>query len=197
MRRRPLRTLGLAVCGVVFGLGFGCAGLLEGGAECCTVDDIVAMHGQGVSNQVMIDAIRTAGRDLALSADDLTRLDAAGVDATVIDVLNGGPCVCAAPEETPAAAAAPSPKANGLRLRVVYKGGRTLEVVNLSSTTYTGVTVLLNGEYQYQLKRLPAGKTDVMRYGSFRSTRTGKELKKGKLQSVRITAKQGAYSQTF
>lgn len=183
---------------VLLGVGLACSGV--GGGECCTVEDILELQRQGVDSAVMIDAIRTSGTDLALSATDIGDLTAAGVDRAVIDVLNGGPCVCMeedAPEVEQAIEAAGAPDPSPLRLRVVYEGGKSFEVVNLSGTTYTDVTVVLNGAWQYRLKRLPGGKGDVMRFGNFRSLKTGEELKRTKLRTITIRAAQGSYSQSF
>ena len=192
-----------ALVAVVGLFGLACTGVT--GGACCSVEDILELQRQGVEPEVMIDAIRTSGTDLALSARDIADLSAAGVDRTVIDVLNGGPCVCAdtealvAEEEEQRGGTRPRPRTEpaSLRLKVVYDGGRNFEVVNLSGTTYTNVTVILNGEWQYKLKRLPGGKADSMRFASFRSLKTGEELKNTKLRSVAITAAQGSYSQSF
>lgn len=183
------------------GFTLACSGV--SGGECCSVEDVLELQRQGVDPEVMIDAIRTSGTDLALSASDIADLTAAGVDRGVIDVLNGGPCVCQEDGEAQADdGEAPARSSKGkevppLRLRVVYTGGKSFEVVNLSSTTYTGVTVILNGQWQYKLKRLPGGKADVMRFGNFRSLKTGEELRKTKLRSITIRAAQGSYSQSF
>lgn len=192
------RLPALVVWSAVVLLGLACSGVP--GGPCCSVEDILAMQQQGVATEVMIDAIRTSGTDLALTARDIGDLTAAGVDREVIDVLNGGPCVCAAQPEPRPGSVIPEPAepdGASLNVRVVHDGGKSFEVVNLSSVTYTDVTVVINGEWKYQLKRLPAGKGDVMRYGNFRSMKTGEELRKGKLQTVTVRARQGSYTQSF
>ena len=191
-RRGSREAWGAVALAAMLGFGLACSGVP--GGVCCSVEDILAMQQRGVPTEVMVDAIRTSGTDLALTARDIGDLTAAGVEREVIDVLNGGPCVCA---EQPEPRPRTEPEGAALNVRVVHDGGKSFEVVNLSTVTYTDVVITINGEWRYQLKRLPAGKGDVMRFGNFRNTRTGEEMRNGKLRSVTVRARQGSYSQSF
>lgn len=169
---------------------------------CCSVDDVLRLTADGVTDEVIIDAIRTSRTDLDLSADDLTRLTEGGVSPPVIDVLNGGPCVCEViPEPSPQPGVEPSPRpepsGGGLNVTVKYSGGKSFELVNLSKNEYTGLEILVNGEYQYRLKRLPPNSGDFVRLSSFVSRTTGAEPKGVKVERVQITADQGTYSRSF
>ena len=168
--------------------------------ECCDVEGVIRMTEAGVDPAVIVDTLRTSGTDLELTDADVIRLAQAGVDREVIDVLNGGPCVCEAlPEPTEAVAAVDDGETgNSLRLAVNKTSSKSFEVVNLSSTPYTNVTVVLNGEYQYRLKKLAPNAGDSMRYANFVSRRTGQEPKgKTKLQSLAISADQGSFAKNF
>lgn len=167
---------------------------------CCDVEGVIRMTEAGVEPAVIVDTLRTSGTDLDLSDADVIRLAQAGVDREVIDVLNGGPCVCEVPTEPEEAAVVvdDGETGNSLRLAVNKKGSKAFEVVNLSSTPYTNVTVVLNGEYQYRLKKLAPNAGDSMRYGNFVSRRTGQEpTGKTKLQSLAVSADQGSFAKYF
>jgi len=168
----------------------------EDDAPCCSVEDIVELHATGVSAELIIATIRTSGTDLDLTAAQISSMNTAGVPAEVIDVLNGGPCVC---EEIPEPVAdAPKEGPPPLNVTVKYSGGRSFELINLSQTQYTGLTLVINGEYQYRLKRLPAGGKDNIRLVTFVSRRTGEELKpKLGMKSLTVTADQGSWSKSF
>ncbi len=175
--------------------------------ECCTVDDVIRLTSDGMSDELIIATLRTTGVDLALTADDITHMQTSGVSEQVIDVANGGPCVCEEiPEPPPVATAstprppgpAPEPAAAGLKLAVKYGGGKSFELVNLSTRNYTNVTVLVNDEYQYRLKKLKANAGDFMRLHSFISRKTGAEAsKKLRMKKIHVKCDQGTYSRTF
>ncbi|MBW2255833.1 MAG: hypothetical protein JRI25_14715 [Deltaproteobacteria bacterium] len=168
----------------------------EADAPCCSVEDIVKLHATGISDELIIATIRTSQTDLDLTAEQISLMNARGVTAEVIDVLNGGPCVC---EEVPEPVAeVPKEGPPPLNVTVKYSGGRSFELINLSQTQYTGLTLVINGEYQYRLKRLPAGGNDNIRLVTFVSRRTGEELKpKLGMNSLTVTADQGAWSKSF
>ncbi|MEZ4321724.1 MAG: hypothetical protein R3F61_29890 [Myxococcota bacterium] len=109
--------------------------------------------------------------------------------------------IAAAPHDTApvaAVAAAPSPAASPLKLAVNVTGKKTFELVNLSQSDYTNVTVVLNGEYQYRVKKLVRNAGDSMRYGNFVSRRTGAEPdRKVELKSIQVTTDQGSWSRTL
>jgi hypothetical protein len=193
----------LVLCGVVFCLA--CAGLPteSSGPPCCSLEDVIRLTTEGVSDELIINTLRTSGTDLDLSADDVVRLTEAGVSPEVVDVLNGGPCVCEPiemPEPMVAGEPGPSPKpdaARSLHIAVNYSGGKSMEIVNLSKNDYTNVTLVVNDEYQYRVKKLKGNAGDFMRFSSFVSRRTGAEAKKIDMKSIVITADQGTYSRTF
>ena len=197
-------AVALAIC-FVFALACGGAAPVEEDtdAPCCSVNDVIRLHQEGVEDAVIIATLRTSGTDLALTTDDIVAMNNAGVSGEVIDVVNGGPCVCEEipePEPLPVAAG-PSPAPSGpakLRLAVNWNGGRNMEVVNLGTKDYTNVTMVINDEYQYRLKKLKGNAGDFVRFKSFISRRTGAEAK-GKLEmrKIVITADQGSYSRTW
>ena len=85
-----------------------------------------------------------------------------------------------------------------LDITVNVTGKKTFEVVNLSKRDYTNVTVVMNGEYQYRLKKLNASAGDSMRYGNFVSRRSGAPpTRKVRLSSLTIQADQGSWSRRF
>lgn len=108
------------------------------------------------------------------------------------------PALFAAPAYTTAApvvAAAPAPS---LRIAVNQTGRKSFEVVNLSNRDYTNVTIVMNGEFQYRLKKLKNNAGDAMRYANFRSRRDGSEPgRSDRLRSMVITSDQGRWSQSF
>ena len=169
----------------------------EPAGPCCSVDDVIQLTAEGVDKTVIIATLRTAGVDLALTADDITRMTAASVDAEVIDVLNGGPCVCEEPPPVAVAKAAGAPSEPvSINVTAKYGGGGTFELVNLSTTDYTGLKLVANGSYQYRLKRLPAGTSDSIRLSTFVSTSDGRALK-GDMTSLFVSSDQGTWSKTF
>ena len=163
----------------------------ESAGPCCSVDDVIRLTADGVDKQVIIDTLHTSGTDLALTADDIARMSAASVDPLVIDVLNGGPCVCEKPPE-PVAATEPAT----INVAAKYTGGGTFELVNLSTHNYTSLKLVANGSYQYRLKKLPAGTSDSIRLSTFVSTADGRALK-GDMTSLFVTSDQGVWSKTF
>ncbi|MCB9678237.1 MAG: hypothetical protein H6737_24260 [Alphaproteobacteria bacterium] len=103
----------------------------------------------------------------------------------------------AAAVEPSSVAVAPPPvaAAAGLDLAVKVTGRKTFELVNLSKQDYTNVTVVLNGEYQYHLKKLVGNAGDSMRYGNFVSRRTGAAPSgKEAIHSVFVKSDQGSWS---
>lgn len=198
----------VVACTVVLGFLFACSGLKEAtqSSACCSVDDVIEMTASGVEPQVINDAIRTSGTDLDLSAEDITRMAASDVDATVIDTLNGGPCECvgdavpavADPQPTLSpATATPDAVPKGLNVAVKYSGGKSFELVNLSNTTYTGLSLVVNNEFQYGLKKLPKKSADNIRMSTFVSRKTGASAKKVKIKTIYVSADQGTYSRSF
>ncbi len=170
-------------------------------AACCSVDDVIQLHQEGVDDALIIATLRTSGTDVDLTTDDIVTLNNAGVSGEVIDVLNGGPCLCEDIPEPEPVPTGGSPAPTGpppLRLAVKWNGGRNMEVVNLSKGDYTNVTMVINDEYQYRLKKLKANAGDFIRFKSFVSRRTGAEAK-GKLdmKKIWISADQGSYSRTW
>lgn len=170
-------------------------------APCCSVDDVVRLRMEGVSDEVVIATLRTSGTDLDLTTDDIITMTNAGVSPEVIDVLNGGPCVCEElpePEPLPVATKGKPAGPPPLRLAVKYTGGKNMEVVNLGTRDYTNVTMVINDEYQYRLKKLKGNAGDYIRFKSFVSRRTGAEAKgKIKMRKIVISADQGVYSRTW
>jgi len=192
---------------LVLGFTLACGGWLAPGEDdpleeedqpCCSVQDIIDLHQSGVTSELIIATIRTSGTDLDLTADEITSMDAVGVPAEVIDVLNGGPCIC---EEIPEPVADADPGGEGpppLNVTVRYSGGRSFELINLSKTQYTGLTLVINGEYQYRLKRLPPGGNDSIRLVSFVSRSNGEEMKpKVGMKTLTVTADQGSWSKSW
>jgi hypothetical protein len=168
---------------------------------CCTVDDVIEMTASGVEPGVITDALYASGLPLDVSSDDIVRMSAAGVARPVIDAIQGGPYTCTpAPRPAPrAAVATPSPVSEGapaLNVTAKYSGGRTFELMNLSTLEYTNLVLVANGEYQYRLKRLPPGSSDNMRLVSFVSRQNGQELKDD-LKSIAIRSDQGSWSKGF
>ncbi|MEZ4322987.1 MAG: hypothetical protein R3F61_36310 [Myxococcota bacterium] len=201
--KRSVARLALGSALLVASLACGGAVPVAGvGSPCCSIDDVIRLTQEGVSDELIIYTIRTSGTDLDLSADDIVLLTNHQVSPEVIDVLNGGPCVCEAREEpvepAPTGGTQPEPVgAKSLHVAVKYSGGKSMEVVNLSKTDYTNVTVVINDEYQYRLKKLKANAGDFMRFSSFILRRTGAEGKKIDVKTVSITADQGTYTRSF
>jgi hypothetical protein len=195
-------ALALAIC-LLFALACGGAAPVDEDtdAPCCSVDDVVRLHREGVGDELILATLRTSATDVELSADDIVTLNDAGVSAEVIDVLNGGPCLCEElPEPEPAASGGPEPDDGPARLRLAvnWNGGRNMEVVNLGTADYTNVTMVINDEYQYRLKKLKGNAGDFVRFKSFVSRRTGAEAKgKIDMKKIVITADQGIYSRTW
>lgn len=192
----------LARCGplgVALALGLGCAGLGGGDEpECCTVDDVITLTQDGVPDEVILDAIRTSGTDLSLSALDLKRLADGGVSPTVIDVLNGGPCVCVDDPVVPTPTTpGPMPTGRSLDVTVKYNGGKNFELVNRSKDAYTHLVLMVNDDYEYQLERLAPNTGQFVRLGSFVSTVSGEDGKGVVMEKIVVTADQGSYFRTF
>lgn len=187
---------------LVVGALFGCAGVLPmDGTACCTVDELVELHGQGVEPGVLIDTLRTSGTDLDLTADDIVRLTQAGVPRAVIDVANGGPCVCGdtvvAPEPTaPRRPGDDTPlvATPGVQLEMHYAGGKSFKLENRTTTSYTNLKLVLNGTYQYRLDRLNPRDSRFVRIARFTDMTTAATATGVKLESLVVQCDQGVWT---
>ena len=159
---------------------------------CCTADWAIARTQDQVPVTRSVHDAMMKGANEALSANDLERMNAASVPAELIHTLNGGPCGCDIGNATPTASGPPP-----LQLQVKDPDGRRFELMNLSNTEYTNVTITVNDEYVYSLKRLKERAGDSISVGSFTSKKNGSELKKGEMKRMYIRADQGVWSSTF
>lgn len=185
-----------ALVGLILGV-FGCAGIgTEPEHPCCTVGDVMSLHADGVEDDVIIAAIRASGTDLELSAPEIHKLSLAGVSPAVIDALNGGPCVCGAEALQPGRDPVPV-DGDGLHVAVKYNGGKNFELVNQSSQEYTELHLVVNGDYEHQIKRLPPKAGDFVRLSAFVSRTTGEEGRGITMETLEITADQGTFSREF
>ena len=161
---------------------------------CCTADWAIARTQHQVPVTRSLHDAMMKGANEALSASDLERMNAAGVPAELVHTLNGGPCACGADVSSDASTPSGPPP---LQIQVKDPGGRRFEVMNLSNREYTNVTITVNDEYVYSLRKLKERAGDSISVGSFTSKKNGSELKKGEMKRMYIRSDQGVWSGTF
>lgn len=198
-----------------------CGGAPEPTLACCTVDDVLRMHGEGVAPELIVTAIQASPKVVTLSADDVIALGKAGVHASVVAELTGvAPGDDAPGDDAPPAASAASPDARGaaspasstgpattapstasaaLSLTADYEAGASsFRLTNTGARTGTGCVLTANGTSTYALPvPLKPGNPDSIRLGSF-VARDGERLSKGEgLRTLTVRCEQGAWSRSF
>jgi len=175
---------------------------------CCSIDDVVAMSEAGVDDELIIASIAKSEVEVEVGAQELIRLNEAGVSKPVQQALMGEDPEEIAKEaeeakvaEAKAKEEAAKPKGPPpLNLAVAYSpGAKAFTLTNTGGKTYTGLVMTANGQYVYALPiPLPPGNPDRIKLGSMTSTKTGHKLHPNEgLQRLYIKSDQGSWSKRF